>query len=107
MYCGYSDDFSLVVGTTGTPAIVDGWMFGDIMDDVKDATGQVRLFGMPNTVADVAYDNYFISPCTELAFEITAAAEFSASTIEIIIMQPTNLNIPADWHKTYKQEAYK
>jgi hypothetical protein len=107
MYCGYSDDFSLVVGTTGTPAIVDGWMFGDIMDDVKDATGQVRLFGMPNTVADVAYDNYFVAPCTELAFEITAATDFPTATIEIIIMQPTNLNIPSDWHKTYKQEAYK
>ena len=106
MYCGYSDDFSLVVGTTGTPTLVDGWLYGNILADVQSTTGQFRMFGMPNTLAD-GTGFAFVAPCTELAFEITAAVEFSASTIEIIIMQPTNLNIPADWHKTYKQEAYK
>jgi hypothetical protein len=37
MYCGYSDDFDLVVGTTGTATITDGWMFGDIEADVSSS----------------------------------------------------------------------
>jgi len=106
MYCGYSDDFNVVVDTLGAATIVDGWQFGDIMDDVKAATGQVRLFGVPNTVADVAYDNYFVAPCPELAFEITAVTQFSAETVEIIIMQPMNLDIPADWHNVYGNKRF-
>ena len=106
MYCGYSDDFDVTVDSTGTPTLVDGWLYGDILADVESTTGQFRMFGMPNTLAD-GTGFAFVSPCPELAFEITAGTDFPTATIEIIIMQPTNLNIPADWHKSYKQEAYK
>ena len=106
MYCGYSDDFNVVVDTVGAATITDGWLYGDILADVKSTTGQFRMFGMPNTLAD-GTGFAFVSPCPELAFEITAGTDFPTATIEIIIMQPTNLNIPADWHKSYKQEAYK
>jgi hypothetical protein len=101
MYCGYSDDFAVAVDSVGTATITDGWLFGNIEDDVKATTGQVRLYGMPNTLADSAYNFYFLEPCPELAFKILAVTQFSAGTIEIIILQPANLNIPNDWFRSY------
>jgi len=105
MYCGYSDDFNVVVDTTGTATIVDGWQYGDILADVKATTGMFKLFGCPNTLAD-GTTFAFVAPCPEIAFEITAASEFTASTIEIIIMQPMNLDIPADWHNVYGNKRF-
>ena len=106
MYCGYSDDFAVTVDTVGTASIVDGWLYGDIIADVKATTGQFRLFGVPNTLADGTNTFAFVAPCPELAFEITAATEFTASTIEIILMQPMFLDIPADWHNVYGNKRF-
>jgi hypothetical protein len=101
MYCGYSDDFNVVVDTLGAATITDGWCYGNIESDVYNTTGQIRLFGMPNTLADSANGCYFVEPCPELAFEITDASTLLASTIEIIIMQPANLGIPSNWFNVY------
>ena len=105
MFCGYSDDFAVTLIGDGTATIVDGWSHGDILADVKEATGQYKLFGVPNTLADGTTFG-FVAPCTELAFSLTAATAYPAATIEIIIMQPMNLNIPADWHNVYGNKRF-
>ena len=102
MYCGYSDDFNVVVDTLGAATITDGWAFGNIEANVYNTTGQVMLYGFPNTLADGDDDFYFVAPCPELAFEITDADSLLTSTIEIIIMQPLDLDLQRDWQKTYK-----
>ena len=103
MYCGYSDDFNVVVDSAGTATITDGWLFGNIETDVYASAGQTMLYGFPNTLADDTDDFYFIAPCPELVFEIQDATSFlAASTLEIIIMQPRDIDIPRDWEKSYK-----
>ena len=103
MYCGYSDDFNVVVDTAGAATITDGWQYGNIEADVYSTTGQVMLYGMPNTLADSTDCFYFVAPCPQLAFEVTDATSFlAASTLEIIIMQPMNIQTPKDWIKSYK-----
>ena len=103
MYCGYSDDFNVVVDSTGSTTITDGWLFGNIETDVYNSTGQTMLYGFPNTLADDTDDFYFVAPCPELAFKIQDGTSFlAASTVEIIIMQPMNIQTPKDWIKSYK-----
>ena len=105
MYCGYSDDFAVTVGNTGTATIVDGWSYGDILADVSATTGMFKLFGCPNTLAD-GTTFAFVAPCPELAFSLTAPTSFPTATIEIIILQPMNLDIPADWHNVYGNKRF-
>ena len=103
MYCGYSDDFNVVIDTVGAATITDGWQFDNVEDDVYASTGQFTLLGFPNTLADVQDKSFFVAPCPELAFEITDGSSFlAASTVEIIIMQPRDIDIPRDWEKSYK-----
>ena len=102
MYCGYSDDFNVVVDSAGTTVITDGWLYGNIEADIYNTTGQTMLYGFPNTLADDADDFFFVAPCPELAFKIQDATALESSTIKIILMQPMNINTPADWEKTYK-----
>ena len=103
MYCGYSDDFNVVVDTVGAATITDGWSFGNIEADVYASSGQIMLYGFPNTVVDLADNYFFVAPCPQLAFEITDGSTFlAASTVEIIIMQPMNIQTPKDWVKSYK-----
>ena len=102
MYCGYSDDFDVTVDSTGTTTITDGWLYGNIEANIYASSGQTMLYGFPNTLADDTDDFYFVAPCPQLAFKIQDATALASSTIEIIIMQPMNIQTPKDWVKSYK-----
>jgi hypothetical protein len=101
MYCGYSDDFDLSTTSAGVATITDGWEFGTIEADVDSTLGQVMLYGVFPTLADDTDDFYFVAPCPELAFELTAVTAFPTATIEIILMQPCDIGTPSTWFESY------